>query len=76
MIDEPREWAFRDRLADFEQATGIKVQIDTYGFEPLQQSDRFRRSCRQYDVVQMRARHGLFDEGLHGRHRLGEPRQR
>jgi len=35
MIDEPREQAFRDRLAQFYDETGIKVTIDTYGFNDL-----------------------------------------
>jgi multiple sugar transport system substrate-binding protein len=35
MIDEEREWAFRDLLPEFEEMTGIKVTIDTYGFEDL-----------------------------------------
>lgn len=35
MIDEPREWAFRDRLAQFEELTGIKATIDTFGFNDL-----------------------------------------
>lgn len=65
MIDEPREWAFRDRLADFEAKTGIKVQIDTYGFDDLFNKNLTAAAGHtgEYDVVQMHVPDmALFDE--------------
>lgn len=65
MIDEPREHAFRERLADFEAATGIKVQIDMYGFEALFNKILTASAGKtgEYDVVQMHVPdRALFDE--------------
>ena len=54
MIDEPREWAFRDRLDEFKEATGIEVQIDTFGFEGLFNKTLTASAGRtgEYDVFQ------------------------
>jgi multiple sugar transport system substrate-binding protein len=65
MIDEPREWAFRDRLAEFEEKTGIKVTIDTYGFDNLFNKILTASAGKtgEYDVVQMHVPDmALFDE--------------
>ncbi len=65
MIDEPREWAFRDRLAQFEEQTGIKVTIDTYGFDNLFNKILTASAGKtgEYDVVQMHVPDmALFDE--------------
>jgi len=65
MIDEPREWAFRDRLAEFEALTGIKVTIDTYGFDGLFNKILTASAGKtgEYDVVQMHVPDmALFDE--------------
>lgn len=65
MIDEPREWAFRDRLAQFEELTGIKVTIDTYGFDGLFNKILTASAGKtgEYDVVQIHVPDmALFDE--------------
>lgn len=65
MIDEPREHAFRDRLAEFESTTGIKVTIDMYGFEGLFNKILTASAGKtgEYDVVQMHVPdRALFDE--------------
>ena len=35
MIDEPREWAFDERLGEFKDLTGIDVNIELFGFDDL-----------------------------------------
>lgn len=65
MIDEPREWAFRDRLAEFEAKTGIDVQIDTFGFEDLFNKVLTASAGRtgEYDIYQFHYPDmALFDE--------------
>ena len=54
MIDEEREWAFRDLLPEFEEMTGIKVTIDTYGFEDLYNKTLTASAAHtgEYDVYQ------------------------
>ena len=54
MIDEEREWAFRDLLPEFEEETGIKVTIDTYGFEDLYNKILTASAAHtgEYDVCQ------------------------
>lgn len=54
MIDEEREWAFRDLLPEFEKKTGIKVTIDTYGFEDLFNKILTASGAHtgEYDIVQ------------------------
>ncbi|TKJ45274.1 hypothetical protein CEE35_04765 [Candidatus Aerophobetes bacterium Ae_b3b] len=54
MIDEEREWAFRDLLPEFEEKTGIKVTIDTYGFEDLYNKILTASAAHtgEYDVCQ------------------------
>jgi multiple sugar transport system substrate-binding protein len=65
MIDEEREWAFRDLLPEFEAKTGIKVTIDTYGFEDLFKKNLTAAAAHtgEYDVIQMHFPDmALFDE--------------
>lgn len=54
MIDEPREWAFRDRLDQFKSQTGIDVTIDTFGFNDLFNKVLTASTSRsgEYDVFQ------------------------
>jgi multiple sugar transport system substrate-binding protein len=65
MIDEEREWAFRDLLPEFEEMTGIKVTIDTYGFEDLFNKTLTASAAHtgEYDVYQFHFPDmALFDE--------------
>jgi len=65
MIDEEREWAFRDLLPEFEKMTGIKVTIDTYGFEDLFNKTLTASAAHtaEYDVYQFHFPDmALFDE--------------
>ncbi len=65
MIDEEREWAFRDLLPEFEEMTGIKVTIDTYGFEDLYNKTLTASAAHtaEYDVYQFHFPDmALFDE--------------
>lgn len=65
MIDEEREWAFRDLLPEFEEQTGIKVTIDTYGFEDLYNKILTASAAHtaEYDVCQFHFPDmALFDE--------------
>lgn len=54
MIDEEREWAFRDMLPEFKEQTGIDVTIDFYGFEDLYNKTLTSSSAHtgEYDVYQ------------------------
>jgi len=54
MIDEEREWAFRDMLPDFKAMTGIDVKIDMYGFEDLFNKTLTASAAHtgEYDVYQ------------------------
>ncbi|MGI9490910.1 MAG: ABC transporter substrate-binding protein [Geminicoccaceae bacterium] len=54
MVDEPREWAFRDRLDQFREQTGIEVVIDTYDFDSLFNKALSASTTRsgEYDVIQ------------------------
>lgn len=54
MIDEPREWAFRDRLDEFKEQTGIEVKIDTFGFGDLFNKVLTSSTGRtgEYDILQ------------------------
>jgi len=65
MIDEEREWAFRDLLPEFEKKTGIKVTIDTYGFEDLYNKILTASAAHtgEYDICQFHFPDmALFDE--------------
>jgi multiple sugar transport system substrate-binding protein len=65
MIDEEREWAFRDLLPEFKQMTGIEVTIDTYGFEDLFNKVLTASAAHtgEYDVYQFHFPDmALFDE--------------
>lgn len=65
MIDEEREWAFRDLLPEFEKMTGIKVTIDTFGFEDLFNKTLTASAAHtgEYDVYQFHFPDmALFDE--------------
>jgi multiple sugar transport system substrate-binding protein len=65
MIDEEREWAFRDNLPEFERMTGIKVTIDTFGFEDLFNKTLTASAAHtgEYDVYQFHFPDmALFDE--------------
>lgn len=65
MIDEEREWAFRDLLPEFKKMTGIEVTIDTYGFEDLFNKTLTASAAHtgEYDVYQFHFPDmALFDE--------------
>jgi multiple sugar transport system substrate-binding protein len=65
MIDEEREWAFRDLLPEFKEMTGIDVTIDTYGFEDLFNKTLTASAAHtgEYDVYQFHFPDmALFDE--------------
>jgi multiple sugar transport system substrate-binding protein len=65
MIDEEREWAFRDLLPEFKKKTGIDVTIDTYGFEDLFNKTLTASAAHtgEYDVYQFHFPDmALFDE--------------
>ena len=65
MIDEEREWLFRDLLPEFEKKTGVKVVIDMYGFAELYNKNLTASAGKtgEYDIYQMHFPDmALFDE--------------
>jgi len=65
MINEEREWAFRDKLPEFKEKYGIDVTIDFFGFEDLYNKALAASAGHtgEYDVYQFHHPDmALFDE--------------
>jgi len=55
LIDEPREQALKQITPEFEEATGMKVDVELLGFEPLVTKELTSSQGRtgEYDVMQI-----------------------